>query len=156
MKEKHYINLISSLICQNYPKNYFNKAKARDLMKNNKIAIDTREKKTIKLQKVNLWQLKNPRVKIVLIKTSDNNISLFGTLLTIHGGHVAVALSRKIARENKKKLVILERNILCFEILNMKKDNLLDEDLKLSIGSKLGNFVAIAQKFNNRIDALFE
>jgi hypothetical protein len=68
----------------------------------------------VKLGKVTCLATPKRRRDFVLVSTGQRGTILVGSRLTIHGGHFAVELAKKLAPQFGQKVVVLERTVLAF------------------------------------------
>jgi hypothetical protein len=89
--------------------------------KNNRIALGSSgtagkssKRGGVKLGKVTCSVAPKQRRDFVLVSTGQKGTFLVGSRLTVHGGHLAVELAKKLAPKFGQKVVVLERTVLAF------------------------------------------
>ncbi|MFX0098940.1 MAG: hypothetical protein ACFFCS_05120 [Candidatus Hodarchaeota archaeon] len=145
------ISLFKEVINSKYPGTIFAEEKIKNWAKNRKIAIKPKDgtEKTLVVNLTHAIVSRIPRNRFepVLVFGNKGKVVLLGARLTAHGGHLAVEVSRKLASENKLKLVILERMVICFLILKAM-------EIKPDINADMGSMEKVETEITAKITLL--
>ncbi|HME56270.1 MAG TPA: hypothetical protein VKM55_28980 [Candidatus Lokiarchaeia archaeon] len=126
ISEKEALVAFKTSVLGKFPGASFVNVAVKRFSSNNRILIpvesttaDNQKNRVVKFKSILVASIPKKKFEPIMIYTKSKQVMACARLTT-HGGHIAVEIARKIARQQGTKLVILGDNVLCFIILDVQ------------------------------------
>nr|MDO8114526.1 hypothetical protein [Candidatus Sigynarchaeota archaeon] len=169
-QSKDIVAAFKSVLVKRFPASTLEQEPAKHLSTNTRIQLSKEATgdangsiAVVKLKKYIMARIPRARFEPVLLLTNKARFLLFGAQLSPHGGHVAVELARQVAKKHGSKLVVLDRHVLVFDIMDLFALNARSDGVKNSvpplmklIDDGIDKFQAMNDDFHERVGKVID
>lgn len=154
ISEKDAFSFFKESVSSKFPGASFTNVAVKRFSSNSRIVMPAEQqsdqkKMIIKFKAVLVTVIPKKRYEPIMIYTKNKQLITCARLST-HGGHVAVEIARKLAKQYEMKLVVLGNNVLCFMMLDLPSMDAVANFFDASIEKLL----VVNDEFNARISKL--